>query len=71
MYETEEFFSKNGSEMKDILKSCILNYYINNKDKILSLNELQFNESHRIIEATNKQEILSEKGDRNVQATVQ
>lgn len=70
MYETEEVYSKNGRDMKDILKSCILNYYISNKDMILYSRELQFDKSHYIINITSNKKILSNKGDNHVQTTV-
>ena len=30
MYEIEEFYAVDGNNLKDILKSCIYNYYIKN-----------------------------------------
>ncbi len=41
MYEIEEFFSVDGNDLKDLLKSCIYNYYLKNKAKVLSSNSLQ------------------------------
>ena len=70
MYEILEFYAVDGNDLKDLLKSCIYNYYIKNKDKILSSNDLQNQKNHRIMDSTNKYEILSEKGENNVQ-TVQ
>ena len=70
MYEISEFYAVDGNNLKDLLKSCIYNYYIKNKDKILSSNDLQNQKNHRIMDSTNKYEILSEKGENNVQ-TVQ
>lgn len=67
MYEIEEFYAVDGSDLKDLLKSCIYNYYMKNKDKILSSNDLQNKKNHRIMDTTNKYEILSEKGVNNVQ----
>ena len=34
MYEISEFYAEAGSSLKDLLKSCIYNYYVKNKDKI-------------------------------------
>ncbi len=68
MYEIEEFFSVDGNDLKDLLKSCIYNYYLKNKDKILSPNDLQKKKNHCIINTTNKYEVLSEKGVKNVQS---
>ena len=34
MYEISEFYAESGSDLKDLLKSCIYNYYVKNKDKI-------------------------------------
>ena len=34
MYEISEFYAVDGSNLKDLLKSCIYNYYVKNKDKI-------------------------------------
>ena len=31
MYEVEEFYSSNGQDLKELLKTCIFNYYINRK----------------------------------------
>ena len=70
MYEISEFYAVDGNNLKDLLKSCIYNYYVKNKDKILSSNDLQNQKNHRIMDSTNKCEILSEKGENNVQ-TVQ
>ena len=36
MYEISEFYAVDGNDLKDLLKSCIYNYYIKNKDEILS-----------------------------------
>ncbi len=33
MYEIEEFYKEDGNDIKDILKSCIYNYYVKNKNK--------------------------------------
>ncbi len=70
MYEISEFYAVDGNNLKDLLKSCIYNYYVKNKDKILSSNDLQNQKNHHIMDSTNKYEILSEKGENNVQ-TVQ
>lgn len=56
MYEIEELYAEDGSNLKEILKSCIYNYYMKNK------------KNHRIIDT--KYEVLSEEGENNVQ-TVQ
>ena len=37
-----------------------------NKDKILSSNDLPNKKNHRIMDTTNKYEILSKKGENNV-----
>lgn len=34
MYETIDFYDSDGYELKEILKSCIYNYYVINKNKI-------------------------------------
>ena len=34
MYEISEFYEETESNLKDLLKSCIYNYYVKNKDKI-------------------------------------
>ena len=39
MYEISEFYAVDGSNLKDLLKSCIYNYYVKNKDKIMVHNE--------------------------------
>ncbi len=71
MYEISEFYAVDGNNLKDLLKSCIYNYYVKNKDKILSSNDLQNQKKHCILKkSTNKYEILPEKGENNVQ-TVQ
>lgn len=31
MYEIDEFYKEDGYDIKDVLKSCIYNYYIKNK----------------------------------------
>ncbi len=66
MYEISEFYAANGNDLKDLLKSCIYNYYVKNKDKILSSNDLKNQKSHRVMSSTNKYEILSQKGVSNV-----
>lgn len=60
MYETEEIFSENGLNLKEILKSCIYNYYLKNKDD--KINDLQKEKNHRIMNATNKEILSEEKG---------
>lgn len=67
MYEIEEFYAVDGQNLKDLLKSCIFNYYTKNKDEKAYNKELHKNKSHHIMEATNKEEILSEKGVKYVQ----
>ena len=62
MYEISEFYAVDGNNLKDLLKSCIYNYYVKNKDKILSSNDLQNQKNHRIMDSTNKYEILSKRG---------
>ncbi len=62
MYEISEFYAVDGSNLKDLLKSCIYNYYVKNKDKILYSKDLQNQKNHRIMKPTNKYEILSKRG---------
>lgn len=70
MYEIEEFYAIDGQDLKELLKSCIFNYYVKNKDKNPVNDELKKNEKKCIINMTNKLEILSKKGVDYVQ-TVQ
>ncbi len=70
MYEIEEFYAVDGEDLKDLLKSCIFNYYIKNKDQNSVKDELPKNKKHHIMDSTNKEEILSKKGVKYVQ-TVQ
>lgn len=70
MYEIEEFYAVDGLDLKEVLKSCIFNYYIKYKDEKDTEKELQKNKNHRIMDATNKDEILSKEGVKYVQ-TVQ
>lgn len=64
MYEVEEFYSSNGQDLKELLKTCIFNYYIKNKINNPVNNGLQEKD------VTIDEEILSKKGVKYVQ-TVQ
>lgn len=59
MYETVEYFNDNGSSLIDILKDCIYNYYVINKN--VQISKLQmcntFNSNDKI-KMTNKVEVL-------------
>ena len=66
MYETLEFYDSNGFDLKEVLKSCIFNYYMNQKKEKNDKKDLQFRKNHRIIEATNKEILSEKKGDSNV-----
>lgn len=68
MYDVEEFYSVDGQDLKELLKSCVFNYYVKNKEN--PVDELPKQDKNRIIDMTNKKEILSRKGVKNVQ-TVQ
>lgn len=62
MYNTIEFFNDNGKDLKDILKSCIYNYYLNYKN---TKNELSDSQNHLIIEMTNNKVSSEKKGEKN------
>ena len=66
MYETIEIFKSDGTDIKEVLKSCIFNYYMNQKKEKNDKKDLQFRKNHRIIEATNKEILSEKKGDSNV-----
>ncbi len=73
MYEIEEFYAVDGQDLKELLKSCIFNYYVKNKDKKLMnpVDEVvKKDEKKCLINMTSKLEILSMEGVNNVQ-TVQ
>lgn len=70
MYEIEEFYAVDGVDLKELLKTCIFNYYIKNKEKKSVNDDLPKKNNHRIMDSTSKKEILSMKGVNNVQ-TVQ
>lgn len=63
MYTAKEIFSDEGCELKEILKSCIYNYYLKYKEEKKSSNELQKNHIHHIIKTSNKEILSNEKGD--------
>ncbi len=65
MYETIEYFKEDGQELKDVLKSCISNYYLKYKENE-SLNHLQNKENNRIINIANEEVLSKKKGVRNV-----
>ena len=56
MYETLEFYDSNGSDLKEVLKSCIYKYYIANKN---STKVFKTDAKHSIIKSTNKVKVLS------------
>lgn len=58
MYNVEEKFAEDGQDLKEILKSCIYNYYLKNKDRKIVSNDLPKLDSHCIMSTSNK-EILS------------
>lgn len=62
MYTTKEIFADNGCELKEILKSCIYNYYLKYKEQNES-NELQKSHFNRIIETSNEKILLDEEGN--------
>lgn len=64
-----EFFKEEGSELKDILKSCIYNYYLKYKEEKSFSNKLQNNHFHRIIESSNKEILSSMKGENECTAS--
>ena len=66
MYETIETFKSDGTDLKQILKSCIFNYYMKEKNQKDNSKDLQNKNNHRIIEATNKQMLSEKKGVLNV-----
>ncbi len=65
MYEISEFYAVDGNNLKDLLKSCVYNYFVKNKDKVLCLNNLQNQKRHNVADSTNKHKILSNKGENN------
>ena len=64
MYRTIEFFSEDGKDLKDILKECINDYFLQNKN--LFHDDLQNQKNSNIMDSTNFCEILSLKGGKNV-----
>ena len=36
MYETKEFYGEDKYDLKEILRSCLLNFYYENKDRYLN-----------------------------------
>lgn len=62
MYETLEFYDSNGYDLKEVLKSCIYNYYIINKNlKINSEKTFKSDKKNTIINLTNEVKVLSSK----------
>ena len=60
MYETLEFYNDNGFDLKEVLKNCIYNYYIENcKNKNRTFVD---SVDSSIMKSTNKVEVLSKKG---------
>ncbi len=60
MYKTLEFYNSNGCDLKEVLKSCIYKYYIENKNiEIKKKNTLETDEKSSIIKPTNKVKMLS------------
>lgn len=60
MYEALEFYDSNGYDLKEVLKSCIYKYYINNKNlESNPKNTFKNAEKKSIIKSTNKVEVLS------------
>lgn len=60
MYKTLEFYNSNGCDLKEVLKSCIYKYYIENKNlQINKKSKLETDEKSSIIKATNKVKMLS------------
>lgn len=66
MYDTLEFFKTDGTNLKEVLKSCVYNYYVKRKDVKNTKNDLQSEKNHPIIEATNKKVLSVKKGVANV-----
>ena len=72
MYETLEFYDSNGYDLKEVLKSCIYKYYLDNKDlKNSSLKVFKKGEKNSIIEATNKVEVLSNERSKKCIVSIQ
>jgi len=60
MYETIEFFNSDGSDLKEVLKSCLYKYYMVNKNiKDNSSKLFKKNKKDVIIDTTNKVNVLS------------
>lgn len=54
MYKIMEFYDNNGCDLKEVLKSCIYKYYIENKNlQIKKKSKLETDEKSSIIKATN------------------
>lgn len=56
MYETLEFYDSEGCDLKEVLKSCIYNYYIANKNQSIVVEK---DSKNSIIDSTNKVNLLS------------
>ncbi len=63
MYKTEEFFNENGKTLKEVLKSCISDYYKHIK-KIN--NDLHILETNANINTNNKKALSTRKENSNV-----
>ncbi len=61
MYNSTEYFMEDGIDLKDILKSCIYNYYIKYK-KENAKDDLQKNKKHGSMESANKEILSNTKG---------
>lgn len=60
MYETLEFYDSNGFDLKEVLKSCIYKYYIDNKNLDISSKKVfKTDEKNSIIKSTNEVKVLS------------
>ena len=69
MYKTLEFYNSNSCDLKEVLKSCIYKYYIENKNiEIKKKSKLETDEKSSIIKATNKVKMLS--NERNKKCTI-
>lgn len=56
MYKTLEFYDSNGCDLKEVLKSCIYKYYMENRN---SLKVFKTDKKNSIIDSTNKVKVLS------------
>lgn len=66
MYDTLEFFKADGTNLKEVLRSCVFNYYVKRKNDKKVNNDLQSKKNHHIMEATNKDVLSVKKGEENV-----